>query len=223
MNKNLTQQQKFNKLLLILVLFTGIMVSCNGNPLPVNTLIYSGPVEVGIDAGKFLPGTDIKYTGIENDKAHFDIGTMPSLKLRGDSVTWSGKFNQNVQGNLSLRLLLFDQSAAHLAGTVKVVVRNAKPVKAVLPEKWAVTYSLPVSYDVKVGQNIPGTTITYDGKSDKGAKIGGVSDYPYRQIADSITWAGHPAADANLKLVMRVIYFTASQLRLAGIATIGVP
>jgi len=226
MNGKVAQRRGFARwgwLLAVLVLLAGTMVGCGGNALPANTLIYNGPAELGVNAGKFLPGTNIKYVGVENDKAHFDIGEMPSLKLRGDSITWSGKFNQNVQGDLSLRLLLFDKSAARLAGTVKVVVRNAKPVRAVLPEKWTVAYGVPVSYDVKVGENIPGTTITYVGKDDKGAQIGGVSDYPYRQMADSITWAGHPAAGANLKLVVRVVYFSATRLRLAGIATIGVP
>ncbi len=211
-------------LLLVLFMFLpALLAGCGRNKLPADALNYSGPVELHVKAGESLPGTNVKYIGINGDKAHFQIGEFSAEKLKGDSLTWHGKFNSNLEGDLSLRLIWFDESVAYLGGTVNMMVRGVHPEPAALPGKWPLAYSVPVHYTVKSGKTIPGTTIGYVGKEENGAKLSGVSDYPYRNIADSITWSGHLAPNVNLNITLRVIYFTPNSLQLAGIAAVGTP
>jgi hypothetical protein len=84
----------------------------------------------------------------------------------------------------------------------------------------AVHYSGPVIYSVKLGQRIPGTTVTYEGHGEDGAQLGGTGDYPFRKEGDSVLWEGQLRDGVYLRLDVRAVQFDDRNLRVAGLATI---
>ena len=70
------------------------------------------------------------------------------------------------------------------------------------------------------GKTIPGTTITYDGKTPDGAKLGGIEGYAFRKEADSIAWFGKLSDNCFLQLDLRLVVYTDSAMQVTGTATL---
>jgi hypothetical protein len=197
------------------------MTAC-ARQLPTGTMEYSTAFERSIPAGQTLPGTDIKYIGKTEEGAQMSIGGQTAIKRTLDSLTWHGDVAPGVNIDYSLRVLTFDSQSLDAGGTAKVVITNATP-QAVSPTSLpndALTFKGVVSYNVPKGKTIPGTTITYEGKTPDGAQLGGIEGYAFRQEADSILWTGQLADKVFLGLDLRVALFTDSSLRTTGTATL---
>jgi len=95
------------------------------------------------------------------------------------------------------------------------------PAAAQYPDAPTFEYKVAVTYNVKRGALIPGTTISFAGKSDSGAELKGVSGYAFRRLGDSIGWQGQLRANTYLDMTLRVIAYTNDFLQLGGLATIG--
>ncbi len=205
-----------------LVLGVVLVLTACARPSPTGALEYSTAVDAGIPAGKTLPGTEIQYLGKSDQGAQMSIGGETALKRTFDSLTWRGDPAPGVTVDYSLRIISFDARELRAAGTAKVTIVNAKP-KAVaslaLPEN-TLTFKGLVSYDVPKGTQIPGTTISYDGSSPDGARLGGVEGYPFRKAADSIAWTGQLADKLYLEQSLRVLTFDDNALRTTGTATV---
>jgi hypothetical protein len=78
----------------------------------------------------------------------------------------------------------------------------------------------PVAYTVQKNGAIPGTLLTYEGKTDEGAELGGMDDYPYRKSGDSIVWTGAIKENVWLQLDLRVGVYTEQTLAVAGLASL---
>ncbi len=79
------------------------------------------------------------------------------------------------------------------------------------------TYDAPVSLSIKVGTLLPGTSISYNGKSATGAAnvlLAGL--VAPKQIGDTVDWEGTPAPNVNLKLNTRVATFDDQSITLVG-------
>lgn len=193
------------------------------------TLVYKGPIEQSVPAGSFVPGTDIEYVGLTNNKtAEVRIGGQRALKRGSDSLEWKGSPVEGVSMQLSDRVLWFGDDRLQLAGTIRLSVNQATPKPASVPQmidqatpNW-VAYKLPIIYRVKRGETIPGTTLTYVGKTDKGAQLAGLpkDEYPYRQVGDSIAWQGQLRSKVYLDLVARTVVYNEDSLNVTGLATI---
>ena len=184
---------------------------------------YSTTFERDIPVGKTLPGTDIKYLGKTDQGAQVSIGGQMALKRTLDSLDWRGSPVAGANAEYSLRVLTFDADAIKVGGTAKVVVTQPVPksVAASALPKDALTFrGLIVTYDVKKGKTIPGTTLSYDDKTDDGAKLGGIEGYPYRKVADSIAWAGQLADKTFLQLDLRVVFYDGNLLKVTGTPTL---
>jgi len=209
-------------LLTLLALLAGSVVAClPWQRPPEGVLIYAGLTEQGIPAGAFLPGTDIQYVGMSEQGAELLIEGQRAVKQKGDSLDWSGHPLPGTTLTLKQRIVWFSEEKLHVAGTARLAIREPQPVAMPFPEELSVVYKLPVGYSVKRGETIPGTTISYVGSTEKGAELGGVEGYPYRKIADSITWEGKLLEGVFLKLMVRVARFDEEKLQVAGLATIG--
>ena len=103
-------------------------------------------------------------------------------------------------------------------------VQNVQPAAGPFPDNPEIVYRVPVTYNVKKGERIPGTLLTYEGQDAQGARIGGLppGEFPFRQVADSLVWTGRLAEGVMLRLDLRVLFFTAESLQVAGFATIAV-
>jgi hypothetical protein len=106
-------------------------------------------------------------------------------------------------------------------GEVDIIVSKPAPEEADLPEDAPLTFSAAVvDYTVGKGDIVPGTTLTYLGNSDKGAEFGGLEDYAYRAVADSLDWSGRVRSNVYTDLSMRVSSIDDEEVSLLGTATI---
>jgi hypothetical protein len=51
-------------------------------------------------------------------------------------------------------------------------------------------YKVGAGHTVRTGETIPGTTLTFLGRTDEGAQFGGIDGYPFRKLGDSVVWRG---------------------------------
>jgi len=202
-------------LLLLLVL---LAVSACGTQDWRESLAYAGPVEIGIEQGTFLAGTDIRYLGETADGAQMVIGGQQTTKRIGDSLNWEGEMAPGVMVDLSLRIIFVTQDTLQTAGTVGVTVEGAQPVVEAADTSAPVHYVLPAVYRVEQGSAIPGTTVTYEGQEPEGARLGNIEGYDYRRVGDSILWEGRLLPGVWLDLVVRTAMITESQLDVVGTA-----
>jgi hypothetical protein len=200
-----------------------------GQRLPEGTVVYKGPIEQSISVGSSLPGTDIEYLGLTNDKtAQVRLDKQRAIKRGGDSLTWKGNPVEGVEIKLSDRVLWYNEKRLQLAGTIRLRVNQANPKPGPVPQiadsssSSFLVYKVPVIYRVKQGETIPGTTLTYEGNTDKGAQLSGLpnDEYPYRQVGDSISWQGQLRSNTYLDLIARTVYYNNDSLNVTGVATI---
>ena len=200
---------------LLMLLVAGC--SSQANELSYGNILY----ETSVSAGESIPGTELKYVGLADGRAQVLIKGQQAAKQKGDSLSWKGSVRDDVDLELALRVLWYTEDTLRVAGTAKVTVRNPNPVKAEIPEDAPLHFAnAPAVYTVKRGDYIPGTTLEYLERSEKGAKLGGVDGYPYFKTGDSVVWEGQIHDGVYLQLNVRVGMITEGTLTLAGTANL---
>jgi hypothetical protein len=184
----------------------------------INRLPYAGPIEVSIDRGEFLPGTEIQYVGRKESGAQVAVGGQTAVKKLGDSLDWRGDMVRGVSVDQTLRVALITDDALHNIGTVRVIVTNPTTEPGPVNRSAPVHYKLPVGYHVERGTTLPGTSLTYLGRTKDGAELANVEGYPYRKIGDSISWQGKLKEGLWLELELRAALITDKQLDVVGTA-----
>ena len=207
-------------LLLGIVLMLLAFASC----LPQKTqtegeLVYRGPIELAVEPGQKVTGTDILYVGLSDEMAEFIIADMQALKKVGDSLDWEGEPVAGARLQLNLRILLLGQEAVRTGGTISLEILDPVVEAATIPTT-GIKFAVPVTYGLKQGEAIPGTSITYRGRDEsRGAELD-MEGYPYRRVGDSIVWEGKLRDDVGLQLDLRVLFFSEDTLRVGGLATL---
>lgn len=84
---------------------------------------------------------------------------------------------------LALRVVWYDEDGLQAVGTVELAVQAPQPLPMPARKEGPLHYTVPILYWVNRDEAIPGTTVTYQGKMDQGALLGGVEGYPYRKQA----------------------------------------
>jgi len=208
-------------LLLALILIS--FIGCEPKNKEGDDLVFKGPVEIGMKVGERLPGTDVEVISVSDDTANIRIDGEVAHKKAGDSLEWSGSLTEDVDVDLSLRILWISEGTVQTAGTAKLSVRGADPEGMPVQSESDIRYALPVTYSVRQGERIPGTLIEYVGKDpEKGAEFAGIEGYPFRKAADSLVWEGRLRDGVWLKLDLRVLLFSDTTLQAGGVATIWV-
>lgn len=201
----------------VLSLFLLLLAACSPDDW-TNRLPYAGPVETGIDQGAFLPGSEIQYLGKSEDRALVSIDGKETRKKVGDPLEWKQDVLRGVNVDQTYRVVLITEETLHAVGTVRVIIWNAVPRPEPANTSAPIHFKLPVGYHVDRGTIIPGTTITYEGKSDQGAKLGGVEGEPYRQVGDAILWEGKLVEGVWVQLDLRTALVGEETLDVIGTA-----
>jgi hypothetical protein len=207
---------------LILVAIVALSLTACNPQSSSGGLAYTTAFEYDIPVGKTLPGTDIKYLGKTDQGAQVSISGQIALKRVFDSLTWHSEPAAGVKVDYNLRVISYDADSLKAGGTANINLTSPQPqaiASSSLPKN-ALTFKSAAAYTVAKSKTIPGTTITYDGKTSDGAKLGGVEGYPFRQEADSITWIGQLADKVFLQLDLRVVFFNDNTLQVTGTATL---
>jgi hypothetical protein len=182
-------------------------------------LTYQLPAKVTLAAGGELPGTGIRYLRMSDKGAYVIIKGQEALKRKGDSLDWSGTPAPGVSLDIRTRIIWYTEKELYLVGTVKAVIEGINPHVATVKSS-PLEYSGPVAYGLARGALIPGSTLSFEGQTAEGAKIGGIEGYPYRKVGDSIAWDGLLRDQVYLRLDLRVLQFDEKSMRVGGIATL---
>ena len=200
-----------------------LLAGCTLRPgKPVTQLDYNLPTAMRIKLGQTITGTDIRYERFDERGAYLLIKGQQALKRKGDSVDWSGELRPGVTAKLTMRVAWFTEAELDLAGVAKITVKDIAPRQGSIATSSPLKYAGPVAYSVGKGANIPGSTLSYVGRSDEGAQLAGVEGYPYRKGGDSIVWEGTLRDGVYLRLDLRAVQYDDKGLRVAGIATLWV-
>ena len=198
------------------------LAACGFGSSARDTLTYSGATEQTVAMGESVPGSDIRYVGYSEAGAEVLIADQRAVKKPGDSLDWKGTPAAGVDAVLTQRIVAANASRLQTVGTIQVTVHDVTAVQATFPDQPAYRYKVATTYNIKKGEKIPGTLISYAGKTEQGAELAGVSGYPYRKLGDSIGWAGRLRSNVYLDTTLRVIAYTDSFLQVGGLAEIGV-
>ena len=204
-------------LLIVLLSLTGCLRKPGEHP---QELTYKLPTKISVPVGGVLPGTGIRYEGIEDNSAQVLIGGQKALKRKGDSLNWEGDLLDGVSVDLKLRVIWYTEQELHLVGTAKVTINNVHPEPSAIVETSTIRYDGAVAYGLAKGAVIPGSTIVYEGKTEQGAKLSGVEGYPYRAEGDSVVWKGTLRPDVYVRLSLRVVQYSDKGLRVAGLVSL---
>lgn len=197
-----------------------LLLACTS---PEGQLVYTGPTEVTVLVGEYIPGTDIQFVGKGSEGAQVLIEGQPALKKLGDSLNWSGTVSEGVHIQVRLRVLHIAPERLLSGGTVRITVKDPAPEAGPTNKPRPIRYTVPVTYKVNRGDLIPGTTIVYTGREKgKGARLEGVGGYPYRAIGDSIVWDGALRSNVDLHLSLRLLFFNDSFMQVMGLATVSI-
>lgn len=196
------------------------LVGCMSGPGNASRLTYQLATALSVPVGEELPPTGIRYDRMEDRGAYLIINGQQALKKKGDSLSWSGTPRDGVSLTLKQRVLWYTEDELHLVGTAEVEVDDVLPTAGPIDTTSLVKYSGPVAYGVKKGRTIPGSSLTYLGEADDGAELGGLSEYPYRMVGDSIVWEGTLRPGVYSRLDLRVAQFDDRTLRVGGVVTL---
>lgn len=216
-----------------LVLFSCILllsgcIGGDGEETPAATsvpaadqVVLTAPYRAVLDEGESVPGAQLEYVSKDDDGIHVRIDGENAVKKVGDSFNWRGSPADGVELDYGLRVMGVYLDVFQAWGTVDIIVQNPFPIVSELPSEAPITFSAAVaSYTVEKGQQVPGTTYTYVGKTDKGAEFDGVEGYRFREIADSLDWSGQLRSNTFVDLTMRVKSIKEDEVELVGTATV---
>lgn len=202
-------------------------IGCALSPLapaatpPPNTLVYDAPVSLTVRSGTQLPGTSIGYSGkSETGAAKVTIAGQVAPKQVGDSLDWQGTPVPNVSVKLTTRVIAFDDKALVVGGTAHIEIANVTIQSGGSPGTAQMEFTAPVTYSLAKNRSIPGSNIFYVGMASEGAQFSGIEGYPYRKRLDSLQYVGRPSPKVFLRLDLRVVNFSETDVVLGGTANI---
>ncbi len=197
-----------------------------GLQTPPGAQAFNGPMDRAIKIGERVPGTDLVLTAINGENADFQIAGLHSVRTLGDSLDFDGAWPGLSGTTYSLRLRIYRVGSDNVraAGVNRLVISNLQPTPdSQTPTGFTIKF--PFTGSVAAGETLPGTTVGYVGTGDRGGQLSGLpqSDYPYRKVGDSITWAGHIRADIPASYNLRMLLYSAERAQVGGIVTLALP
>ncbi len=220
--------------LALLLLFASLActIGADGGPTPTATanvpldqlVSYRIPVySATLNPGETVKGSKLTYIGRDGDVYNVTIGNLPAAKRIGDSFAWKGVMAPGVIGNYNLRLSPTILSNDLLvAGSLEISILNPIPVELgndfVVSDSILQFNNIAIDNRVSVGEQVPGTTLIFEGATEQGANLGGTSGFPIRALGDSLIWTGRLRGNAIVRYNMRVGSLNADELRLVGTA-----
>ena len=96
------------------------------------TILYNGPLERRMQIGDFIPGTKIRLSGVESERALFEIEGLRSERSAGDALDFDGPWPgiDGVTYNLRTRIYRISGDSIRIAGVHQIVVDGISPVAA---------------------------------------------------------------------------------------------
>ncbi len=195
---------------------------------PPGGIAFQGPVEMGLEAGTRIPGTDIFFVGVTdgNAAAQFEIDSLRASRRVGDSLDFDGAWpgTSGITYQLRLRIYNIGRGQVRAAGVHRLVVENVQPQMSSV-EMGSNTLRFPHSVTVDAGEQFSGMTLGYERQDERGAALAGLpqDEYPYRKVGDSVEWEGRLRADLPVEYHLRMLYYQETSATLGGIVVVSLP
>lgn len=166
-----------------------------------------------------------RYVGPTEERgAEMRIDGQTAFKKVADSVTWSGSPLPGVQLDINQRVLFYNDDQMRLGGQVTILVDEVNPQPLLGPARSDIIFAIPVTYNIKVGETVPGTTLRLERiDAERGAEFSGwsVEQIPFKKSGDSIIWDGSLRQGVAVTFKeMRVAFIGDTNVRLAGIVEV---
>ncbi|MFT7586453.1 MAG: hypothetical protein ACI9EW_002890 [Cellvibrionaceae bacterium] len=170
-----------------------------------------------------VPGTDIIYRTRDENNIFIDMQGQPSVRRFGDNLNGSKVLVPGVMGNYSLRLVDATFGNPYIFGPVTLTIFNPAPVEMTGatsgPVGASIVYDgINIDYRVPRGRSLPGSTVTYLGRDDFGAILGGSSQYRSLPEGNSFVWTGRLHAYAIIQYDLKAVRVTPEELQMVGSA-----
>ena len=172
------QQIRLFSIITFLVL-PALLAACIGTSQKVTIKSYTADQHSRqYPAGQTLPGTGIQYIGpVEDRGAELRIDGQVAYKKAADSVDWQGSPLPGVSLELNQRVLWYNEENLHLGGGVRIAVEAPNPQALSTPPSGSAEFTVPTTYEVKVGETVPGTQLTLKSiDPERGAEFTGWPD-----------------------------------------------
>lgn len=193
---------------------------------PAGAIVLQGPLEVGLNAGDSIAGTDITLMAPGTESARFRIAQFDATRRVADSLDFDGDWPgiDGVSYSVRLRIYRITDRQVRAAGVHRVVIQNVQPVQATVNLSGTVL-RFPHSVSADVGQSFAGMTLGYVGRNDRGGELRGLpeGEYPYRKVGDSVVWEGRLRPDLAVEYQLRMLYYQEGNARLGGVALLALP
>jgi hypothetical protein len=200
---------------------------------PPGAIAFQGPLELALNTGESVPGTDLLFVGAEAgaDAAHFEIAGMRAPRRLGDSLDFDGAWPgvSGVTYHVRLRIYQIGNNRARAAGVQRLVIENVAPQRAEVDLEDEGTdealLRFPHSVTTAAGGTFPGMTLGYAGQEARGAILTGLAEgeYPYRKIGDSVEWAGLLRQNIPVVYHLRVLYYQDANATVGGVVIVSLP
>lgn len=82
------------------------------------------------------------------------------------------------------------------------------------------TYKLPTTIELSIGETLAGTQIQYQSMDDQGAHLLIDGQQALKRTGDSLNWQGTPTDGVTVNLILRIAWFNETGIRLVGVAEI---
>lgn len=193
-------------------------------PSSGDILTFQIPVSVlTLEPGESIPHTQLSYQGRDGSLYRVLIDNQTADKRVGDSVRWQGIIAPGVSALYNLRIVpSLAQENLLAGGSVEIGVFNPLPTEIegdISGREDGIHFgNVFVDYKIPAGENIPGTTIVFQGISGVEAELSGVAGYPYRAAGDSIAWRGQIRENVSVSYSLRIVSVNEDELRMMGTA-----
>jgi hypothetical protein len=223
-------------LIIVILALTSLACSINLNgvtptPGPVTPVsddivtLFVPLYRATLEPGNRVPMTQMVYVNRDGQNYNVTIDGLAATKRAGDSFSWRGVIAPGVVARYNLRLSpTLSGDNILVVGPVDVAILNPVPVELanLPPATQGSIHFTAIDIDTKIakGDNIPGTTLVFEGEREEGALLSGTAGYPYRAMGDSLIWSGRLRGNVMVRYSLRVAGLSDEQLSLVGTAEI---
>lgn len=192
-----------------------------GDMLSLTTAKYTYTLE----DNQPVPGTDIIYRNRDEDNVFIDLDGQAAVRRFGDSLNGSKIIVPGVMTNYSLQLINATFGNPYVVGPVTMTIFNPAPLEMTSttaePAGASVVYDgINIDYRIPVGRGLPGSTVTYLGKGEFGANLGGSSQFRTLPEGNSFVWTGRLHAYAIIQYDLKAVRVTTEELQMVGTAKV---
>ncbi|MEM8860345.1 MAG: hypothetical protein AAGD96_18615 [Chloroflexota bacterium] len=167
-----------------------------------------------------IPGTKITYRSRDGDNIFIDIDQQAAVRRIGDTLTGTQLMVPGAHVHYNLRLISAAFSNPYVFGPVTITIFNPQPLELTNltepPPATIVYEGIGIDFRVPPGRMLPGSSVTFLGVDDLGARLGGTAQYPSLPEQNSFVWTGRLSNHAIIRYDLTAVSVLPDELQMRG-------